>query len=522
MRRTSFALTLLLGALLSACGALTGPAPTPEPWTPPPTTAPTEPTAAPVEPTTVAIDTFTVQRGTVEQRLTLQGEIIEARERELIFSFDGTVETIAVAEGDTFAKGDLLAQLAMGELTDQLAQAQSILTQEQEALARSTADKQLPVRRAEIELESARTALALLSEPPTAAEFAQARADVQQAEANLARVRNDSSAAKNRAEQQLRQAQRQLVYAQTDFSAAYDLVQRSDSDERAAAEQRLAEANDALRAAEDAVANAQIDFDTARGNEIAAIQGAEALLEVARANLAKLESGPDASDVAAARRNVEIAELALAEARQRVVPDPELASRVDAAELTVDRIFEQMEARRIYAPFDGQVLAVNVSTNTPVRAGDVVLSVIDAAVDASALEVRARNADETVADSLRIGLPVELSFARFPGQTIAGTIVQAPITSNLGIVNPTVRVRFDSAALALTNGDIATATILVARKDNALWLPVEAVGFDARYYVMAPDGEAANRVNIEVGIVGVDRIEILSGLREGDIVVGVQ
>ena len=521
MRRFTFSCTILLGLVLSACSGFGAPAPTPEPWTPPATATPAAEAspAATAAPTSIPLQSYTVSRGVVENRINMQGEVVEARARDLTFTFDGIVNTIAVGTDAIFSKGDLLAEQEMGELSDQLDQAQAILRQEQEAYDTAIAERQRPGRRAEIQIEAPRATLSLLTRPPNVLDITRAEADIRQAEANLARVRKDSSAIKNRAEQQLRQAQRQLIYAQNDFSAAVDAVERSSGSDRAAAEARLAEANDRLRAAEDAVANAQIEYDTAFGNEIAAIQTAEAQLEIAKTNLDRLRQGATPQQITDARRNVDIATLALQEARQNVRPDPQLKARVDTAQLTVNRIIEQMEVRRIYAPFDGEVVAVNVVPNTPVRAGDVVIVVIDSSIAASALEVRTSNSDDRLADAIRIGLPAELSFNRLAGQTIAGTIVQAPLISNLGVINPTIRVRFNNESLGLAVGDAATVTLLLARKDNALWLPAEALGFDARYYVLVPEGEIATRVNIEVGIVGSERIEILSGLREGDTVV---
>jgi membrane fusion protein, macrolide-specific efflux system len=69
-------------------------------------------------------------------------------------------------------------------------------------------------------------------------------------------------------------------------------------------------------------------------------------------------------------------------------------------------------------------------------------------------------------------------------------------------------------------GDMVNVSILLAQKTDALWLPVQAVReFEGRYFVIIRDGEVERRVDVQVGIVDEDRIEITEGLTEGQVVV---
>jgi hypothetical protein len=70
-------------------------------------------------------------------------------------------------------------------------------------------------------------------------------------------------------------------------------------------------------------------------------------------------------------------------------------------------------------------------------------------------------------------------------------------------------------------GDLGRITITIAKKDSALWLPPQAVrAFEGRRFVVVKDGDRQRRQDVRVGIVSEERIEILEGLKEGDIVVG--
>ena len=70
-------------------------------------------------------------------------------------------------------------------------------------------------------------------------------------------------------------------------------------------------------------------------------------------------------------------------------------------------------------------------------------------------------------------------------------------------------------------GDLAQVVITLKRVEDALWLPPQAVrAFEGRRFVVVKDGDRQRRQDVRVGIVSLERIEILEGLKEGDIVVG--
>jgi multidrug efflux pump subunit AcrA (membrane-fusion protein) len=53
-----------------------------------------------------------------------------------------------------------------------------------------------------------------------------------------------------------------------------------------------------------------------------------------------------------------------------------------------------------------------------------------------------------------------------------------------------------------------------------LWLPPKAIRADSRSYVLVQRGDRPERVDIETGLTTQDRVEIVSGLNEGDVVIG--
>lgn len=532
--RLLFLLTALLA--LSGCAELGAGVATPTPWSPPATPVVEAPEATATPATTLTplpeteatptpapdLTSYTVQRGTVDEVLQLEGLVVPVQQRELSFQFDGIVSNILVTPDSPVVQGQVLAELDIGLLPDQLAQAQDTLDQEQRVQERATAELQFAAQRAAVELEAARARLKQLQTPPDAIQIARARALVQQAQAALAKTRNDASAVKNKAEQRLRQAERALQEVQAEYGAAVNANQRSDD---AASRARVADARAALRRAETELADAKIEYDTAFNNEIALVQTAEASLTLAQADLDRLLRGPEPGELLNARIAVQVAEIALAEARERALPNPEQIRRVEAAQQEVALLQAQIDARRLLAPFDGQVLDIDASIGSPVRANEAVITMIDPSVSAESLEIRTNAAIISNPGRIQVGQSVELAFARYPGQTFRGQITRIPVaqTQDTAITGPgnAYHVAFEAATLQLAANDRVTVRMIVGRKDQVLWLPIQALtAQDGRSFVrMMRNGSLENR-EIQVGIRGLDRVEIVRGLNEGDTVYG--
>ena len=64
-------------------------------------------------------------------------------------------------------------------------------------------------------------------------------------------------------------------------------------------------------------------------------------------------------------------------------------------------------------------------------------------------------------------------------------------------------------------------TIVLEEKQDVLWLPPAAIRrFQGRNFVVVQDGVAQRRVDVRIGIESEERVEILEGLTEGQVVIG--
>jgi HlyD family secretion protein len=78
--------------------------------------------------------TFKVERGPIEAQQDISGEVVTAEQDKLYFRASGNVDQINVKTGDSFKKGDVLAELQINDLLDQLQQAQIDLKVSQDNL----------------------------------------------------------------------------------------------------------------------------------------------------------------------------------------------------------------------------------------------------------------------------------------------------------------------------------------------------------------------------------------------------
>jgi multidrug efflux pump subunit AcrA (membrane-fusion protein) len=68
---------------------------------------------------------------------------------------------------------------------------------------------------------------------------------------------------------------------------------------------------------------------------------------------------------------------------------------------------------------------------------------------------------------------------------------------------------------------IVKIKIVLEHKDTVLWLPPDAIrAFEGRRFVVVREGERERRVTVKTGIETDDKVEILDGLKAGDVVVG--
>lgn len=170
----------------------------------------------------------------------------------------------------------------------------------------------------------------------------------------------------------------------------------------------------------------------------------------------------------------------------------------------------------VHAPFAGTVYSLPVSRTEYVNQGDRLLSM----ADLSKLQVRAYF-DEPEIGKLQIGQLVTIVWDARPDQVWHGRISRLPSTiitygtRNVGEVLVAID-NTDDALLPETN---VRVTVTVADESKVLQVPRDALHFEqGSTFVYRKEGNSLHRVRVTIGVRNLSQVQILSGLKSGDVV----
>jgi multidrug efflux pump subunit AcrA (membrane-fusion protein) len=369
---------------------------------------------------------------------------------------------VHVERGDVVQAGDLLAELDVEALYRQLAQAELGLETAKIDLTSAEVELAHNLARAQLNLELERVALDKLRNYDAGADLAVVEAELEQAMLALqtAQDRYDAvSHAPNIAMRPEAEALQQATLAHARAKAAYD---------------------QAVRQA------AQRAYD---------VQSQQTRVDLSQLEVKRLEAGVDLRlEQAVAKADLELADLQA-----------------------------QITDTLIVAPFDGEVTAVSTAAGKAVEGFKPVLVVADPAE----LEVTAELSDDEMR-KLGEGQEATVVSSQYPGQELPSTIQSLPYpygsggsAAGLEEEDRTTHLEVDLGGVTLEPGDLVRVTVVLERKDEVLWLPPAAIRtFEGRKFIVVQEGAGQRRVDVTLGIESEDRIEIVDGLEEGQVVIG--
>jgi HlyD family secretion protein len=245
------------------------------------------------------------------------------------------------------------------------------------------------------------------------------------------------------------------------------------------------------------------------------VRRAQIDLEIAQLTLDQYKSqGRSADEVKIQELQVELAQMKLDETLESLGIDP-------TAPVT-DELDAQVAQARAFSPADGTIIAaVNVGRNVTPETPAFVLG------DPKQLEVVA-DLDASKGDSqvkeMFEGMQVTITPDVNTDRKLTGTIRQLPSPYGTGESGEgAIHIVMDSPPSASTyqSGDKVTVVVQLASKEGTLWLPPDAIrSAGGRTFVIINSEGGPKRVDIEIGLQTRDKVEIVSGLEEGQVVVG--
>lgn len=170
----------------------------------------------------------------------------------------------------------------------------------------------------------------------------------------------------------------------------------------------------------------------------------------------------------------------------------------------------------VHAPFTGTVYSIPVSKSEFVQQGDRLLQM----ADLTKMQVRAYF-DEPEIGRLHVDQPITIEWDARPDQVWHGHVARVPSTiitygtRNVGEVLVTI----DDADENLLPNTNVRVTVTIANERNALNIPREALHTErGKSYVYRVVDGTLRRTAVTVGNLNLTQVEILTGLKEGDIV----
>lgn len=280
-----------------------------------------------------------------------------------------------------------------------------------------------------------------------------------------------------------------------------------------------------LNAAELELERAQVTLNEALRN--LELDQREALARLDRAQIvlegAERDNTVSRFQAEAHQKDVELAQIEVERLAAGI--SPLLQNDLTRAQYAVEKLKQEIAEAQIIAPFDGLLLSLSLAPGQAVTGYQPVASV----ADASTLEISAdllSNQLELLAEQM----PVTFVFSSRPGQTLHGVIRRLPYPYGSGGSGQTIEEKDKSTRITIEEtleageyalGDLVRVTTEVEHVKDVLWLPPAAIrNFNGRLFVVVQDGDAQRRVDVRIGVEAADRVEILEGVEEGQVIVG--
>jgi HlyD family secretion protein len=507
--------------------------------------------------------------------LVRSGQVLASLESDSLANAVNTGEAnVAAAQLklDDLLDGSSAAELTAAEQA--VAQANAALVKAQNELddvldgatPAELATAQQAVRLAESQLASAESTLEQLEDGASAADIATAEAAVAQAESALTAAQNSATSAQNTvtsATASLKSAE--ASYCAADGTPAFCSLPATpiSGADAGLLDAALAGGNSALAAAvvaanstylnavngaasaAAAVSSAQTALDSAEEKLAAledgasdgdieaaeaALAAAEAALEAADERLADLQDGATAAELADAQAALDGARTALdaAEARRAEAMRGPEANAIDQARQAVRTAQLQAEAARIrlreaqiVAPYDGTVANVNIAPGEFTSAAAQEPAIVLLTPDRMILTI---DVGETDYPNVKLGQSGVALFDGIPGSIYPFTITEIGLSPTVtqGVVTyeATASIVVLPDAPRPAPGMNANGQLVTERKDGVLVIPPRAVRRRGSELVVdvRRDGGVVEAV-ITTGLSDPQRVEVLTGLNEGDVIV---
>ncbi len=285
----------------------------------------------------------------------------------------------------------------------------------------------------------------------------------------------------------------------------------------------VASAKQQLISAQQGVDNAQRNYDDALSHPespASTVDGAYQQLQSAKNSLTSAQISYDSAaqsfnnhnfQVLQAENSVISAQLNLDKARAGG-GDASATQSLLSAQLNVDQVKAKIAQSSLYAPIDGTILSVSV------KPGD------QAAAFATVMTIGRPDPKEAVASiaitdaqKMSVGTVGVCQVLNHPETAVQCVVRRIPSTSKEADQTTRVAASLDNVAA----DQLIEVQMPLQVSANVLWLPPTAIRtFQNRTFVVIQTADGPRSFDVVLGLQTTDRVEIKSGVNEGDVAIG--
>ena len=180
-------------------------------------------------------------------------------------------------------------------------------------------------------------------------------------------------------------------------------------------------------------------------------------------------------------------------------------------------IIVKLKSGNIIAPFSGVVGYTGLTEDIFVSDKTIIITLDDTKVIYSDIKI-----PENYSSLLEKGLPIEARVSSFKNKIFIGEIDFISSRINADTRSLLTRIKVDNSNLELISGSLLEVSIMLNMRD-ALAVPDTSIIMEGEktfvYKISVSPENVANKVEVQIGNRNEGKIEILSGLNEGDIIV---
>ena len=174
-----------------------------------------------------------------------------------------------------------------------------------------------------------------------------------------------------------------------------------------------------------------------------------------------------------------------------------------------------LKSGNVVAPFDGVLGYTGLTEDIFVSDNIFIITLDDNSIIFSDIKV-----PESYAPFIRKGLPVDVRVSSYKDKVFSGEIDFISSRINADTRSLLARIKIDNKDLELLSGSLLEITVKFNLRDS-LSVPDTSIMMEGEksYIYTVSDENIANKTEVEIGLRGDSKVEILSGVDEGDQIV---